>query len=255
MCSFRRVGKDWSSYGVAGCRINSFWADLRKSENSWNSWKVRGGVRKAWWSDMLRPALFFWSWEFTYLRFCKFQCDSECVRMFCFRMFCSRDIEHCKSTLWWAVGVCQTNNGMQSVLVFVQCAYCSKAFFNASFLQAHLARRHGESSRSQIPSQPEPMPTASQNPELMRQLEELRVKLSMTESQLAEERNRRNEKQQTVCGIFIYVHIHSSVKYSLWLSILIEIFEFDRSTVLSLFPVNINIPRIYRLCWVHFFSD
>ena len=93
-----------------------------------------------------------------------------------------------------------SHSGIHPVLWFVQCAYCSKAFFNASFLQAHLARRHGESSRSQIPSQPEPMPTdqPSQNPELIRQLEELRVKLSMTESQLVEERNRRNEKQQTV---------------------------------------------------------
>jgi len=89
-------------------------------------------------------------------------------------------------------------------LWFVQCAFCSKAFLNASFLQAHLARRHAESGRSQIPSQTEPAPAdqSSQNPELVRQLEELRDKLRQTESQLVEERNRRNEKHQTVSQIF-----------------------------------------------------
>jgi len=89
--------------------------------------------------------------------------------------------------------------------------HCSKAFINASFLHAHIARRHPESApvaaysgRDAVPvTRPlhvEAVPvteatpaSAAKDAEFARELDEIRERLRNTESQLVEERNSRFE--------------------------------------------------------------
>jgi len=94
--------------------------------------------------------------------------------------------------------------------------YCSKAFVNASFLHAHIARRHQQlsqlavqPSRDAVPvtrplhveavpvTKTTPLPAASKthaaDAEFARELEEIRERLRITESQLVDERNSRYE--------------------------------------------------------------
>jgi len=83
--------------------------------------------------------------------------------------------------------------------------YCSKAFVNASFLHAHIARRHQQlsqlavqPSRDAVPvTETTPLPAASKthaaDAEFARELEEIRERLRITESQLVDERNSRYE--------------------------------------------------------------
>jgi len=97
------------------------------------------------------------------------------------------------------------------VCVCDQCTHCSKAFINASFLHAHVARRHPESVNITPPTgrgaaavvrhlnvEAAPIteatpPSAAKDPEFARELEEIRERLRNTESQLVEERNSRLE--------------------------------------------------------------
>ncbi|XP_064615203.1 LOW QUALITY PROTEIN: cilium assembly protein DZIP1L-like [Liolophura sinensis] len=67
-----------------------------------------------------------------------------------------------------------------------KCPYCSKAFLNASFLQAHIVRRHGDSaSPSQSPQSPARLNTA-----LEKELLEIKERLKMTETLLQSERSK-----------------------------------------------------------------
>ena len=92
------------------------------------------------------------------------------------------------------------------LLLYFQCPYCTKGFVNQTFMQAHLMRRHSEQisqlaasnqqSSQQGTTQPAPSGTtetqSSVNESVERELEEMRERLRLTESQLTEERNLRN---------------------------------------------------------------
>jgi len=107
------------------------------------------------------------------------------------------------------------------VSMCVQCLYCFKAFINDSFLRAHIARRHPESTHLAAPATShnalpvtrplhaeavpvtEATPPAASNAraadtELARELDEIRERLRNTESQLVEERNSRYELMKKV---------------------------------------------------------
>ena len=63
-----------------------------------------------------------------------------------------------------------------------QCAYCSKVFLNVSYLQAHMTRRHADVSTAT---------SQKQTLELERELERIKERLKITESDLQIERNAR----------------------------------------------------------------
>ena len=83
-----------------------------------------------------------------------------------------------------------------------QCPQCSKAFINASFLNAHVARRHPEYVNQLVPSIGQMTPPTPQpaNNALERQLLDIQQRLIHTEAQLVEERNARNTVTQKVCS-------------------------------------------------------
>ena len=65
---------------------------------------------------------------------------------------------------------------------------------NASFLQAHLSRRHPDHAATQPAAEQQQLKPAEPDPELVHQLQELREKLHLTELQLLEERNAHNDQ-------------------------------------------------------------
>lgn len=108
------------------------------------------------------------------------------------------------------------------VSMCVQCLYCFKAFINDSFLRAHIARRHPESTHLAAPAtsrhialpvtrplhaeavpvteatSPAAYSARAADTELARELDEIRERLRNTESQLVEERNSRYELMKKV---------------------------------------------------------
>ena len=120
----------------------------------------------------------------------------------------------------------------------VQCLYCSKAFINESFLRAHIARRHPESTHlpaqatshhalpATRPLHAEAVPVTEATPsaassaraadtEFARELDEIRERLRNTESQLVEERNSRYELLKQVrpvsdCRALLLLLLHVS---------------------------------------------
>ena len=76
----------------------------------------------------------------------------------------------------------------------MQCSHCSKAFLNVAYLQSHLARRHQEMKPVQAESaSPTVVPTTNREyNQLEKELQEIRERLRVTESQLNDERNSRN---------------------------------------------------------------
>lgn len=63
-----------------------------------------------------------------------------------------------------------------------QCAFCSKVFLNVNYLQAHMTRRHPDVDHSSI---------SKQTLEFEKELERIKERLRMTESELMMERNSR----------------------------------------------------------------
>lgn len=63
-----------------------------------------------------------------------------------------------------------------------QCAFCSKVFLNVNYLQAHMARRHPDVDHSAI---------SKQTLEFEKELERIKERLRITESELMMERNLR----------------------------------------------------------------
>jgi len=96
--------------------------------------------------------------------------------------------------------------------------HCSKAFINASFLHAHIARRHPESAHVTVPFSREAVPlstllcapvteatrpSAGKAVEFAHELEEICERLQNTEAQLVQERNSHLELLKKVCVPFV----------------------------------------------------
>ncbi|KAL3846509.1 hypothetical protein ACJMK2_017489 [Sinanodonta woodiana] len=76
-----------------------------------------------------------------------------------------------------------------------KCPYCTKAFLNSSFLTSHINRRHTEIFGSHI-SPSSDQREFSPNRDLEAELQEVREKLKMRESQLQEEKRARKLEQR-----------------------------------------------------------
>ena len=64
-----------------------------------------------------------------------------------------------------------------------QCPYCEKAFIHATYLQSHLQRKHAE-----FMTQTEDVEARKENERLEKEIEGLRDKLNLMESQFDDER-------------------------------------------------------------------
>ena len=65
----------------------------------------------------------------------------------------------------------------------MQCPYCDKAFIHATYLQSHLQRKHIE-----FMTVPEDVEARKENERLAAEMESMRDKMRLTESQFEEER-------------------------------------------------------------------
>ncbi|KAJ8031232.1 Zinc finger protein DZIP1L [Holothuria leucospilota] len=93
----------------------------------------------------------------------------------------------------------QQNLIQSGVNNYHQCAYCPKAFTQAGFLQSHLQRKHSEyvsQGMMSVESQNEMKKMEEVRERLENEMEELKEKLQMTQSQLEEERGRLEEQMQ-----------------------------------------------------------